>query len=261
MLWLGVATFGIASLLSTNRLVRPLLVTGIGLALSAFVRPHIAGIWIAGLLPALLVALFRRRHGRSTGMALGLKRLGLVIAIGVAAVALSVVASATVKYLNPDGDEAEVDSTSITEILHETTRRTSEAGSTITPPKVASPLDWPVAAVRTLTRPLLIEARGTAQLLTALEASVFLVCCLGAYRRLLHIPKLLYTNPYIAFAMTSLFLGGLAYSSFANLGVLARQRSLVVPFMVLLPCLPPLPARGVSAGAGASDSTLTPVVA
>jgi hypothetical protein len=37
--------------------------------------------------------------------------------------------------------------------------------------------------------------------------------------------------------VTTLFLAGLAYSSFANLGVLTRQKSLVFPFMLLVPCL------------------------
>ena len=245
MLWLGIATYGIARLLTQRGFLRSVLATAIGLGGAAFVRPHIAGVWLAGLLPALLVAVFRGRvRDRTRGT--GVHRLLLLLAIGVAAVALSAVASTTVRYLNPNTDETAVNSTSITDILNETTRRTSETGSTFTPPPVNSPSDWPIASSRTLTRPLLIEVRGFAQLLSALEIAAFLFICLVSYRRVLHLAKLIVTNPFVAFAMTSLFLGGLAYSSFANLGVLTRQKSLILPLMFLIPCLPPLPLRGTT---------------
>ena len=58
------------------------------------------------------------------------------------------------------------------------------------------------------------------------------------------IPKMVITYPYVTFAMTTLFLGGLAFSSFANLGILARQRSIVVPFLLLVVCVPPMTRRG-----------------
>jgi len=252
MLTLGIGTFGIARLVSGGALFKGLLITAIGLGGAAFVRPHIAGVWLAGLLPALLVALFRRRSpDRTRGV--GLQRFGLVLVIGVAVVALGSVAATTVRYLNPDGDEAKVDSSSITDILNETTRRTSESGSTYTPPAISGPQDWPFASIRTLVRPLLTEVSGFAQLISALEMTIFFACVLIAYRRLLHLPRLLMTNPYVAFAMSTVFLGGLAYASFANLGVLTRQKSLLLPLLVLLPCLPPLPARGTSAATRRTD--------
>ncbi len=64
-----------------------------------------------------------------------------------------------------------------------------------------------------------------------------------SYRRLMHIPKLVLTVPFVTFAMTTLFVMGLALSSFANLGVLARQKALVFPFLLLVVCLPELPRR------------------
>jgi hypothetical protein len=65
---------------------------------------------------------------------------------------------------------------------------------------------------------------------------------LGIYvlsrKRLANLPRLIASNPYVTFAVTALFLAGLAYTSLANLGVLTRQKSLVMPFLLLLPCLP-----------------------
>ena len=253
MLWLGIATYGIARLLSQRGFIHSTVITAIGLGGAAIVRPHIAGVWLAGLLPALLVAVLRGRvRDRKRGA--GLQRLTMLLAIGAAAVALSAVASTTVRFLNPKSDETAVSGTSITSILNETTRRTSESGSTFRPPVVQGFADWPVASLRTLTRPLLIEARSLFQLLTALEIAIFLLICLVAYRRVLHLPKMMLTNPFVAFAMTSLFLGGLAYSSFANLGVLTRQKSLILPLMFIIPCLPPLPLRGTSKSVDADAS-------
>ena len=55
------------------------------------------------------------------------------------------------------------------------------------------------------------------------------------------LPYWVLRQPYVAFVCTVLFAGGLAYSSFGNLGILARQKSLLLPFMLLLPCLPVRP--------------------
>ena len=156
---------------------------------------------------------------------------------GVALAGLSVIAQTTVDYLNPSSDE--VSATSIGDILAETTRRTSKgSGSTFVPPAVSSPTDWPYASLRTLTRPLVIEAHGFSQLLVAAEMMALLGLSVVSWRRVVNLPRLMMTNPFVAFAMTTLFLAGLAYSSFANLGVLTRQKSLIFPFMLLIPCLP-----------------------
>jgi hypothetical protein len=55
---------------------------------------------------------------------------------------------------------------------------------------------------------------------------------------MLALPRTILTVPFVAFAMTTLFAAGLAYASFANLGILTRQKSLVFPLLLLLPCLP-----------------------
>jgi hypothetical protein len=138
-----------------------------------------------------------------------------------------------VRYLSFGDEDA-----SVTSILEETTRRTVQAGSSFTPPSIASPFQWPFAVVRTLLRPLPHEAVGLAQLLSAAEIAAFVLLLIVSYKRLLNLPRLLLTNSYVAFAMSTLFIAGLAYSSFGNLGVLTRQKSLVFPLMLLIACLP-----------------------
>jgi hypothetical protein len=232
---LGVAAYGIALIYSRNHWVGPLMLVAGGMALGAAIRPHVVGIWLAGAFPGLLVALFRgtrtdTRGGRRPS------RLALMPVIAIAAIAVGAASIAAVEYLQPDSDE-EI-SGSITSILDETQRRTAQAGSQFTPPSVASPANWPFAVVRTLTRPLPHEVNGLAQMLTGAEMAVLLGIYVISWRRLVHAPLLGLRVPYVAFALTTLFLSGLAYSSFANLAVLTRQKSLVFPFLLLLACLP-----------------------
>jgi hypothetical protein len=165
------------------------------------------------------------------------------------------VSLATVRYLNPGGDD-ESSGTGITSIIDETSRRTVQAGSAFEPPSIASPANWPYASIRTLTRPLLIEARGAAQLFVALELTIFLGLCALSIRRVLNVPKMVVTNPYMAFAMTTMFLSGLVFTSFANLAILARQKSIVVPFMLLIVCVPPLARRAKQDTKGLTPESL-----
>lgn len=235
-LGLGLATYGIATMFAYGRWIRPILLVGAGLGFTSLIRPHIAGIWVAAAVPGLVVALVGRSRSNPARGRRPIGRMGALFILLLAVAGLSVLAGATVRFLNPDSDE--VSSTNITQILEETSRRTSEARSNFTPPSVASPTDWPVAVVRTLTRPLPFEARGIAQLISAAEMAALLGLYAISWRRLAHLPRLLVTNPYVSFAVTAIALVGLAYSSFANLGVLTRQKSLIFPLLLLLSCLP-----------------------
>jgi hypothetical protein len=238
-LTLGIATFGIARLMSRTGVVGSLVISGVGLGGAAFIRPHIVGVWVAGLIPGLLVLVVRGRSGvaRTTGRR-GVDVAAVALVLVFAVVGLGLIARATVDYLDPSAEEGTVSATSVSDILAETTRRTSESGSTFDPPNVDSPTDWPFAIVRTLFRPLPVEARGAGQLLASLELVAFVGLCLMSWRRVKNLPRTMMTNPFVAFAMTTLLLGGLAYSSFANLGVLTRQKSLIFPFLLLVPCVP-----------------------
>lgn len=234
---LGIATYGIARLLTRAGFLTPLIIAAIGVTGAALIRPHIAGVWLAGAFPALLVALGRALSRDQRQARRGVEVLMLISVVAFAAVALVIVGQFALRYLKPGDDQASL-TQGITAILEETTRRSDQGGSNFAPPVVSGPQDWPLAVVRTLTRPLLYEARGLFQLLLALELSALIALCALSWRRVLAIPRSILTVPYVAFAMTSLFVAGLAYSSFANLGILTRQKSLVFPLLLLIPCLP-----------------------
>ncbi|MEX2625711.1 MAG: hypothetical protein WD225_02445 [Ilumatobacteraceae bacterium] len=233
-LTLGLGTYGVARVLSRRGLAASVVIALVGLLAAAMVRPHMAGLWLAGVLPALVVLLFARDSGEQRRVRGG-DRLAVAGAIVLAAVGLVIAAGATLRYLDFSDETGDVTAISI---IEETSRRTQQAGSSFEPPSVSSPTEWPYASVRTLTRPLLIEARGAGQLLSALEVTALLGVALISWRRVANLPRLVAATPYLTFAMTVLFFGSLAFTSFANLGVLTRQRTLLFPFLLLVLCVP-----------------------
>jgi hypothetical protein len=54
-------------------------------------------------------------------------------------------------------------------------------------------------------------------------------------------------------------MGGLVYTSFANLGILTRQKSLLLPLLLLLPCLPLPPERRGAPGEEPTSRTNVPI--
>jgi hypothetical protein len=235
---LGVATYGFARLLARQGFLAPVLYATFGLLVASQVRPHMAGVWLAGMFPALLVALGRslRLDTRAPGRR-GTELVSLLAVLAVAAVALVFVGQFALRFLKPGAEDAPV-TEGITAILEETTRRSGTGGSNFAAPVISGPQDWPVAVLRTLTRPLPHEARGLFQLLSAAEIAALLALCSLSWRRILALLRAFLTIPFVAFAMTTLFVAGLAYASFANLGILTRQKSLVFPLLLLIPCLP-----------------------
>ena len=61
-----------------------------------------------------------------------------------------------------------------------------------------------------------------------------------SWRRLLNAPKLMLTVPYVVFAALCVVTFGVAFASIGNLGILVRQRSLVLPLVLMFWCLPPI---------------------
>ena len=202
---------------------------------AALVRPHVAAVWLGGVVLALLstLAMGRRLQGGGT-------RVGGVVLLVLAVVSFVLTAGAALRFLDPTGESQ--DSVALVDrvdaIFNTTESRTDTGGSTFEPVVIRSPIDWPYAIVRTLTRPLLTEVNSFTEFLPGVETTAFVVLALIGWRRLANIPRLMRTTPYLWFALSVLVMFGLAFSVFRNLGLLARQRSLVAPFMVLLVCLP-----------------------
>ncbi|MCB0985826.1 MAG: hypothetical protein KDB06_14345, partial [Ilumatobacter sp.] len=167
MLCLGLTVFGAARLFTSGRIIRPLLWVAAGVAGAAFVRPHIAFIWVGagvvGVLWSAIGSLAARSQGRAPAV------FATVVGIG----GLFVVGNAALRFLpSGTGDDSLADR--ITTAFDETLRRTSGGGSEFSPPGISSPLNYPGAILRTITRPLLFEANSISTLLPALETTALI---------------------------------------------------------------------------------------
>jgi hypothetical protein len=227
---LGLAAFGTARLL-TGRPWRGLALAGTALWLGALVRPHVTGMAALALVVAYLVARPPRRLG-----ALGpvVKLFALVALVAVAGLLLGKTSS----YLLERGIDPQE---GVTTVLGESERRTGQGGSTFDAPSVmSSPAKLPLAIVTVFFRPFPFEAHNAQVAVTALE-STLLLCLLLARRRgvwqALRHPR---RRPYVAFVAVYSLLFVIAFSSIANFGILARERTQVLPFFLVLLAIPAL---------------------
>ncbi len=228
---LGLLVYGAARLFGTTQVVRPLVCAAAGAFGALLVRPHIAAVWLGAAVIAIVWSVVGTRTGRSTSRAVG----AMVLAAG--AIGLVVAGRIALQFLG-QGDETDSVATQINNAFDRTLQRTAGGGSEFAPPSVATPLDYPMAVLRTLTRPLLHEVDGLNTLLPALETTAIIVLAVVGFRRLMSLPGMLRRSPFTVFHLLVVVMGALAYSSFSNLGLLVRQRSLLMPSLLFLLCLP-----------------------
>ena len=240
MLFLGLTSYGIARLSVGRWAGWSIPIVAMGAIPAAMIRPHFSAMWIGAMVLALIAKVVASSVGTGS-----LKRLGGVFVALLAVVGLVFAAQVTLRYLDPSGEESGDAALSdrVTTIFEKTEKNTTTGGSRIEPVSISGPQDWPIAIVRTLTRPLPNEARSFAEMLPAAEMTVLFLLAIASWRRLANLPAMLRRCPYVVFAVSVLVVFGLAWASFGNLGLLVRQRSLVTPLLVLLLCLPARAAR------------------
>ena len=192
------------------------LVVALGLAATAAIRPHVATV-VAG---ALLVA-------ESLGPAKSFnwrKVAGSVIAI--ALTLYSVQASLSQLGL------ADADLEGVQEHFEFRASKTEQGGS-----QISMSRGWasvPMAFITILARPFLWEARGIA-LLSALEITGFWLVVLSRRHNAWSIMKNWRSSAFTRFGMAFVLGISLMYGlAFANLGIIARQRAVLLPFLLTL---------------------------
>ncbi|MBB1494618.1 hypothetical protein J4N02_07385 [Propioniciclava sp. MC1595] len=228
MLFVGVTAYGAARFFN-HALATGLALIALGAAGTALIRPHITVLMVAALFVAQVV---RPTTKRSTSI---LTKAAGVFVMGVAAVIL---VSASAQFLGIDDLSAQA----VADRVEDAGGQTAQGGSAFTPVPLESPLGVPAAIVTLLFRPFPWEANGLPMLVQSAEGLVLLVLTVAAWPRLKALPTLLRRNPYLVFAVVYALAFILAFSGFANFGILARQRVLMVPFFLVLLALPrPLP--------------------
>jgi hypothetical protein len=230
-LTIGVASLGAARLFTHRR--GGLVLLALGLLGTVMVRPHIGLIVVVAVAVAYLFV-------RSTSGSRVLSASKFV-AIGCLLVGGAVIASQTAEFFDVDRLGTE----QVDRALTETTEQTTEAdGGTFTPARVSNPLDYPAALVTVVFRPFPNEASNTDQRISGLESLALVVLLAVSWRRLLALPKTLFSVPYVAYAVSYVLLFAYAFSAIGNFGILARQRTQMLPLLFVLIALPPVLQRG-----------------
>jgi hypothetical protein len=221
-LFMGPITYGIARLLGGFRL-RWLVVIALGLLSTALLRPHIALLLGGAVLVAVGASRLRPREA-------GWRRLVVTTFLLLSASALVVFAA---RAFNIEGT-GNLLQEGVDPFLTDLESKTQTGGSAVEGGFIRNPADSPAAIFRVLFRPLPHEATNAPTLVTGLEGVVLLLLCLWRtpemFRGLLQVRR----QPYVVFALVFTVGFTVAFSAILNLGLLARQRSQVLPFLFVL---------------------------
>jgi len=225
----GLAAYGAARVFT--RMPGGYTFVGVGLLGASFVRPHLALLFLVAFFVALMIG--RRSDTRDTVTPAAIaKVLGVVLVIVIG----SVLISRTQKLLDLEDFSAASIDTATTQV----SEQTDIGSSSFSAPNPRTPTGFVEATVTVLFRPFPFEARGMEQLLTAVEGIVLLVITATAFRRLWTIPRRLRAQPYVMFCTAYVALWILAFGIIANFGILARQRTQMLPLYFALLALAPV---------------------
>jgi hypothetical protein len=219
VLCIGAFSFGAAHLF-TGRTRGGLVLAAAGGVGAGLVRPHIT----LALALALVVGLLLRRGDRSgDGSPLGRASLLAVAVVG-GLLALRQVET----FFDLSGEE------NVTDALQYAARQTSTGGSSFEGDVATNPLSLPSAVLTVLFRPLPFEATNLQSLAASIEATLLLCLFLASAKPIARHLARLHREPYLAYCVTYVLLFSAAFSSFNNFGILTRQRTQVLPLVLVL---------------------------
>ena len=235
---LGISAYGAARI--TQRMAGGWPVLVLGLVVGGIIRPHVSAVLLAALTVALLF-----RGNRNTDKGFGIAQR--FFSVAVLMVGLAFAFGRTVDYIAPkdsflikDGQaiEAGTGIGAIGTAFEKATGGTAGGGSEIDRPMPNSPLQYPGAAFTVLFRPTILEATNAQNIAAGAETTLLLGIVFVSWRRFKNLPSLAFRRPYTLLCLVYTGIFCFAWSAFANLGALARQRVQVWPFMLILLCLP-----------------------
>jgi hypothetical protein len=230
---LGIAAFGAARLFAGRGRGRGIALFVLGLAGTAAVRPHFAGLFAVAAAIGYVVGRPRAEGRRFVPVA---KLLTVAISGAVAVVLVS----QTERFLSDSGlgGGSITSAAGIGSVLEETGRRTATGGSRFDPVAVGSPQGFAIATVTVLFRPFPFEADNFPTMLAAIEGVFLLIVVIVRLPWVLSALRRARDHPYVAAAFVYCGTFVIALSSIANFGILTRQRVLLLPMLLVLVSVP-----------------------
>ncbi|MFQ5557044.1 MAG: hypothetical protein ACE5GB_06000 [Acidimicrobiales bacterium] len=219
---LGACARGLAQVLRHRR--TGIVWLGVGLAVAVLVRPHVGLIVVTAAVSALIMR-------RPVGRAMGVTRL---VVVGALVFAGSLAVDAVERLLDIDG----LSPTGVTAALDLAELRSAQGGSVFESARIDSILDYPWGLVTVLVRPFPHEAVSAAMVLTAVEGAVLGGLMIAAVPRIVAQAGRLREEAYTIYAVVFMIVFVYLFSAIANFGILARQRTTVIPLVLVLVALP-----------------------
>jgi len=219
--FIGIAAYGSARLLAEYR-IRWVIVAAAGMAGAAEIRTHIAALLAASITIAMLLGKapkVRVAQVRRLGFA-AVAAAGLVVAVTTASLQFGIDLSSVSSDVDP--------------FISELQRRTQEGGSAVQGQAIRSLADVPAGVMRVVFRPLPNEAVSPQGWASALESVVLLIVVILLLPAMIRHIGRLRQYPYLLFSLVFVVGFIVGFSAIFNLGILARQRTQMLPFLVAL---------------------------
>jgi hypothetical protein len=183
---------------------------------------------VTAVFGASLGAAFVLRRSKPGGGGTARKILGLIVLAAVAGLLINQLQS----FFDLDsGLDAQ-------QVFDETIRRSSQGGSQFETVQPTSLTELPWAFVTVLFRPFLFEAFNPGSMVTSLEGTVLLAMFVWNASRLIRLPSLMLSRPYVGYAVIYTLTFVFAFSAISNFGILARQRTQLYPIAVIVLTVP-----------------------
>ena len=219
-LGIGLAVYG-SSLFLRNGGIKPLVILTLGLGFTGAIRPHVSALIIGSLAVTLVIAKSRTGLGLTPFM-----RWTAVIIVGAGSTALVFFAAANFNI--------ELSGAGVDEFVSTVEGNTAQGGSEVDGNAVSGPQDIPGAALRVLFRPLPYEAHNLQAMVSAAESTALLLVLLWRLPKIIrNLPKVR-RDPYVLMSLIMTFGFVVMFSPFLNLGLMARERSQILPFLAVV---------------------------
>jgi len=220
---LGLVAFGTAKVL--RRAPGGFRAITLGVLAGFLIRPNELFVVLAGFAVALMI----RPAGDQRQNYATLKRVaGLTFMV----VLLAGSVWMTIHYLHL--------STSST-ALNSTTANNSVYGGSGGLTYSSSPVRWPIDAYTVLLDPLPFNFHGSGELAAALENTVILGVMIASYRQLRILPRAAFARPYVMMCFVYSILFVYFFAALGNLGLIYRERVMLLPFLMVLFAIPRSP--------------------
>jgi hypothetical protein len=228
---LGLCAYGTANLIA--RRARGLVWLGLGLWGTSAVRPHLSLAILCGLAVCVPLIVGGRRAEAATGLLdRRLARVSLVLLLVLASVVLFARAETFFGIENLDVSSAETQ-------INAAGANTEQGGSAFTPSNATTPQGFAMATITVLLRPFPTEVHSSQGAIAGTEGLALAALLYMSLARLVRLPRELLRSPYIAFSVVFASAFVFAFSTIANFGILARERTQVLPVLFVLLSIAP----------------------